>query len=304
MNYLSYKGYTIFIEQDVDPDSPRDWDNLGTMVCFNSRRNLGDKHDFKSPEEFKAFWERTKAVVLPLYLYDHSGYTMNTTGFSCPWDSGQVGWIYVTPEKIRKEYSWKHLSVKRRKTIKGYLKEEVKTYDQYLTGDVYGIAKITDPEGKELEDGSVWGFYGSDHKESGLMENAEGTIEYDLKVKAEVKMVTETSDTDLPLLINKLSYSESKNIFNQRCTKESTVHIKPSIVHIKPITSFLGRNGVGKCKGIHVYENQDKTEISLYPITSKDVDGRCRITFPVENRREIALAICPELLWPKNFCPL
>ena len=27
-------------------------------------------------------------VILPLYLYDHSGITMNTTGFSCPWDSG------------------------------------------------------------------------------------------------------------------------------------------------------------------------------------------------------------------------
>ena len=35
-------------------------------------------------------------VILPLYLYDHSGITMNTCGFSCPWDSGQVGWIYAS----------------------------------------------------------------------------------------------------------------------------------------------------------------------------------------------------------------
>ena len=30
------------------------------------------------------------AIVQPLYLYDHGGITMNTTGFSCSWDSGQV----------------------------------------------------------------------------------------------------------------------------------------------------------------------------------------------------------------------
>jgi len=227
METVIYKGYTIFIESEDSASSPREWDNLGTMVCFNSRRPLGDKHDFKSPEEFKKFWNRTKAVVLPLYIYDHSGITMNTTGFSCPHDSGQVGWIYVTSEKIREEYSWKHLTKKRRETIAGYLKAEVKTFDQYLTGDVYGISKIADPEGNELEEGSVWGFYGHDHKESSLMESAEGTIEYDLKVKAEVKMVTETKDTDLPLLLNKLSYTEAKNIFNERCLKCSTTQTVP-----------------------------------------------------------------------------
>ena len=39
-------------------------------------------------------------VILPLYLYDHSGITMNTCGFSCPWDSGQVGWIYADKAMI------------------------------------------------------------------------------------------------------------------------------------------------------------------------------------------------------------
>jgi len=227
METVTHKGYTIFIEPEDSANSPRDDDNLGTMVCFKGHFYLGDKHDFKTTEEFEKFWKRTKAVALPLYIYDHSGVTMNTTGFSCPFDSGQVGWIYITPEKIRKEYSWKHLSKKRRETVAGYLKAEVNTFDQYLTGDIYGISKITDPEGKELEEGSVWGFYGYNHKESGLMENAEGTIEFDLKVKAEVKMVIETSDTDLPLLINKLSYTESKNIFNERCLSCSTTQTVP-----------------------------------------------------------------------------
>lgn len=44
-------------------------------------------------------------VILPLYLYDHSGITMNTCGFSCPWDSGQVGWIYYRMFRIAAECS-------------------------------------------------------------------------------------------------------------------------------------------------------------------------------------------------------
>ena len=35
--------------------------------------------------------ELENVVILPLYLHDHSGLTMNTSGFHCPWDSGQVG---------------------------------------------------------------------------------------------------------------------------------------------------------------------------------------------------------------------
>jgi len=56
-------------------------------------------------------------IILPLYLYDHSGITMNTTGFSCGWDSGQVGYIVMSYEKIRKEYNWKNITKKRRTQI-------------------------------------------------------------------------------------------------------------------------------------------------------------------------------------------
>ncbi len=34
-------------------------------------------------------------VVLPLYMYEHSGISLNTTGFSCSWDSGRIGYIFA-----------------------------------------------------------------------------------------------------------------------------------------------------------------------------------------------------------------
>ena len=156
---VEHDSHKIKIYQDELPESPRNWDNLGTMVCWHRNYNLGDEQPKSSPNEFLPglaidldhtledkieHWENGKgwahlsneyddavkrsdgivsnliadvldnnAVMLPLSLFDHSGITMNTTGFSCPWDSGQVGWIYISYEKIRKEYNWKNLTKQR-----------------------------------------------------------------------------------------------------------------------------------------------------------------------------------------------
>lgn len=142
---------TIIIMRDPEPINPREDDNLGTMVCFHSRHNLGDKHEM-TIKEAQTFQKREDIITLPLYLYDHSGITMKTTSFNDQWDSGCVGFIYITKEKVRKEYGWKIISKKRREKIEEYLRSEVKAYDQFLTGDVWGF---------KTEEDSCWGFFGS-----------------------------------------------------------------------------------------------------------------------------------------------
>lgn len=72
-------------------------------------------------------------VFLPLYLYDHSGITMNTTGFSCGWDSGQVGWIYNSIEAYHKETGNNFT----KEQIKEDFISQVKLYDKYIGGEVY-----------------------------------------------------------------------------------------------------------------------------------------------------------------------
>ncbi|TEB04760.1 hypothetical protein Psch_03522 [Pelotomaculum schinkii] len=104
-------------------------------------------------------------IILPLYLYDHSGITMNTTGFYCPWDSGQVGWIYVTKEMVRREYGIKRITKKIREKVIQALKSEVNVYSEYLEGNVYGYV-LEDAEGNELD--SCWGFYGDNFRENGM----------------------------------------------------------------------------------------------------------------------------------------
>mgnify|MGYP001428497464 CR=1 FL=1 len=151
---------------DPYPENPRDWDNLGTMVCWHRRYLLGDEHNFESPEKFFREVNHKNAIILPLYLYDHSGITMNTTGFHCPWDSGLVGFIYVKKEKIREEFGVKRVTKKIRKIVEECLVNEVKIYDFYLRGEVFGY--VIEENGEVID--SCWGFYGLDFKENGILD--------------------------------------------------------------------------------------------------------------------------------------
>lgn len=71
-------------------------------------------------------------------------------------------------------------------------KNDCELYGQWAWGDVYGVAAIHDADGREVEDAdgrevkdaSCWGFYGSDHAQSGLLEHCEGMVAYDLRAKA------------------------------------------------------------------------------------------------------------------------
>jgi len=168
--------YTYRIEQDEDAENPRTaYDNASHMACWHRDYDLGDdlkKQDCPNePGEFAAWAEQTKAVYLPLYLYDHSGITMSTSSFHDRWDSGQVGYIYLTRETILKEWGWKVLTKERRTFLENYMKGDVETYDQYLTGDVYGYI-VEDENGETLD--SCWGFYGSEHAE----EEGKASMEY------------------------------------------------------------------------------------------------------------------------------
>jgi len=155
------------LPDDGDDNNPRDWDNLGTMICFHKRYDLGDKHDYHSYDY--SSWEEVREdiikrenpeVVLALYLYDHSGISMScshTYPYNDIWDAGQVGFIFISKEKVREEYSAKRISKKLHDQVEKYLISEVEIYDQYLRGEVYGFI-VEDQEGNHLD--SCWGFLG------------------------------------------------------------------------------------------------------------------------------------------------
>lgn len=154
--------------------------------------------------------------IQPLYLYDHSGISINSGGFSCPWDSGQVGVQYVSKAKAHKEWGTHETELAsegytdeqgvyhpaqykkgRPLTDEDYYKRmdaEVKDYDAYLTGDCWGFT-IEDESGEVLD--SCWGFLGdSDYCTETMRDTAkhlvnakrkeiEAEAQYELRERAE-----------------------------------------------------------------------------------------------------------------------
>ena len=170
-----YKDFEIEIYQDFDPRDPRDDDNLGTMACFHGRYKLGDyRNNSMCIQELNDYIKRKDIISLPLYLYDHSGITMKTTPFSCPWDSGQVGFIYVTYENIRKNFLRKHITKVLIEKVYKQLEAEVKGYNDYIMGNVYGY--IVKRDGGDVD--SCWGFIGDwDGKEWGALAAAKEFVD-------------------------------------------------------------------------------------------------------------------------------
>ena len=85
-------------------------------------------------------------VVLPVYLYDHSGLAMSTTDFNDRWDSGQVGIIFVSHEKIKEEYEVDSIDPVLHLQVEERLKGEVAEYDAYLRGECYCFELYEDGE--------------------------------------------------------------------------------------------------------------------------------------------------------------
>ena len=188
------------IYQQADADNPREWDNLGIIASCHPKYNIGDEK-IEDEIEFLVYsmlewdeekwdlicernkwsvydssWERDAInylikhvektfVIIPLYIYEHSGIKLSTSPFSCRWDSGQIGYVYVNKDTIRKEYTTKKVTKAIKERVNQTIEAEIETYSQYLEGDVYYF-DIVDSEGEVID--SCGGFFGTDWKNNGI----------------------------------------------------------------------------------------------------------------------------------------
>jgi len=172
----------LVIEQDMNPEDPRDWDNLGVMVCGHRRYTLGDVQVKNSDEWTNEAKKASGGVVLPLYLYDHSVQRISTESFvgraqHAEWDSGKLGFIYATAAAIRKTFNVKRITKSIMTKAIAALKAEVEVYNQWLSGNIWGfvLSKVKTCDlgyDHDEEIDSCWGFYGDDFDANGLYETA------------------------------------------------------------------------------------------------------------------------------------
>lgn len=200
-SFLKEKGITqiAVIVNDNCEESPREWDNAGTIISLVTRNFYSDKDayplyrnirenfyqdgkfDYNREEIGGQFvsdnhsnvltLEREKVIFLPIYMYSHSGETIKTSPFTCRWDSGLVGYIYMTATKAKEEGFTRKDGKIDWKRVKGILEAEVKIYDSYIRGECYGFNSFKVEDGIVSDDSEdCYGFLGDDALES--MEDA------------------------------------------------------------------------------------------------------------------------------------
>ncbi|MEA2037082.1 MAG: hypothetical protein U9O94_06210 [Nanoarchaeota archaeon] len=187
--------YTLEIKPCECFESPREWDNLGTVVASHGKYSMSDEGE-SNPywgeigsmiQDFIAYiynrdcygaypscdeldnenvMERfvdNNYIYLPIYMYEHSSIALNTTGFSCKWDSGLLGYIYVSKKKIREWFSIKNITKKIRKQVLIQLVHEIEAYSNYCNGELYRYI-VKDETGEVIDD--CGGFFTEENAES------------------------------------------------------------------------------------------------------------------------------------------
>ena len=201
--YASYdRDVTLVVTPMEYPTNPRGKLTFGTILCWGKYRHLGDFHTYANPIEFlmqfarpaeaseeilhsylskkkseedtiKELYELTKSnqkvCILPFYFYEHSGQTISTVPFSCPLESKQVGWIYITKVQLESfEANWDE--------VEKHLEKEVELYDHFIRGDVYEFELTRTLECPCCKHSSKevlargWDFFGTDFANNGLKE--------------------------------------------------------------------------------------------------------------------------------------
>ena len=174
---LEEKGYEVhYLVQDNDvvfsPDEDRD-DNLFLVNYHRDFDVRNDKiiseNDLKNWyrqefDDYKESWDDENEVgkfpleekyhIFLLSCLVHSGVWLSLQySFICDtggWDTSHVGAVLVSKEEWPEEE-------KAVEAAEGL----VKTWNQYLSGDVYGIiTEIYDKEKKQIDYDSCWGYYG------------------------------------------------------------------------------------------------------------------------------------------------
>lgn len=109
---------------------------------------------------------RKEYFILPIYKYEHSGVAYSTSPFSCRWDSGHIGYIYVSKDTIKREYNVKNLTQTIISNVNQLMINTIDVFSSWANGECY-YYNLTDSNG-DLD--ACGGFIGSDHTKNGILE--------------------------------------------------------------------------------------------------------------------------------------
>lgn len=161
---IEHKGHEIEIHHDDSvQESPLEFVN---DIFLSLHRDYEfTVHSCSTPSEIEEYYE-DDYHLFPVRAYIHGGISLtilhtNRYPFNDAWDSGWFGVYGVRKDEFKDE------DEARKKAV-----GMIECFNDYLNGNVYGY--VTD------NGDSCWGYLG-DPEKSGLIDDAKGIIDYDIK---------------------------------------------------------------------------------------------------------------------------
>ncbi len=136
--------YKLTVMQDDCLESPREWDNLWTLVTSHRSYSWDEELPDDCADIDEAFDEHLSEKWLDIddiyyhkvWLLDHSWIRVDTSPFWCRWDSWTWWFIYVSIKKATEEIMLVDEESLESRTL-DILDSEIETLDKYFAWDIY-----------------------------------------------------------------------------------------------------------------------------------------------------------------------
>lgn len=173
-------GCRVDVHYDELAESPREWCDMSRFILAHRRYDVPnetnlDPLDYDTMDGLKQAIEEVygTCVFVPVSMYDHGNVHIYAGSPTCRWDSGYLGFAFMTRDDVIGNWGGKYLTKRLRQRAIDFLKAEIELFGDYMSGHVFS-ASVHDPNGEMLD--SLGGFYGTDHSKSGLLEFARSTV--------------------------------------------------------------------------------------------------------------------------------
>lgn len=170
LHYEERAGLTLRIVPDDcgDTENPIADDDAVRLAILHRRYiNPARKYGLTDQESIEAAEREARRpgaefIAFPVYMYDHSGTSYSIRPFSCPWDSGRAGTLFLRRSDFGRPF---------RKAAESILAE----YTAWANGQVYGFI-VEDEEGEHLD--SCWGFIEPNGADGYVLEAGRESLAY------------------------------------------------------------------------------------------------------------------------------
>lgn len=199
----------ISVYYDDEPLNPRhDYSNFSHFALGHNRYDVGDKdtisdlrtlimehpnfrkeyhydYNLNALPDLEALGLEMDvfAIHMPVYGYEHGdlAVSLSRTGqFADQFDSGKLGFIYVTKQDIRDNFGKKYVTKALIERSKSVILGEFEEYKSFIEGNTFGFSVYAD-ESKEGVEDCMHGFIGDDLEKNGMLEHVKEELHDQLK---------------------------------------------------------------------------------------------------------------------------